>query len=72
VPAPLNLFQNTPWSPDGTLQIVAPVSSPGDLVRLRAEVDLVVVMSACPQDLVPVNGAGQEPTDAAYRVTAAD
>jgi uncharacterized protein YcgI (DUF1989 family) len=37
-------------------------------VRLRAERDLVVVMSACPQDLVPVNGEDQQTRDAAYRV----
>jgi uncharacterized protein len=68
VPSPLNLFMNVPWSPDGTLRFEPPVSRPGDLVRLRAETDLVVIMSACPQDLNPVNGIGQQPTEVHFRV----
>jgi len=38
------------------------------LVRFRAETDLVVVMSACPQDLTPVNGAAQRPADVHVRL----
>jgi uncharacterized protein YcgI (DUF1989 family) len=53
---------------DGSLRFAAPVARPGDRVRLRAERDLVAVMSACPQDLVPVNGADQQPSDIAYDV----
>jgi uncharacterized protein YcgI (DUF1989 family) len=71
VPAPLNLFMNVPWGPDGSLRYEPPRSKPGDLVRLRAEKDLIVVMSACPQDLVPVNGEAQHPTEAAFRVLSA-
>lgn len=72
LPAPLNLFMNVPWTADGTLQFSPPVSRPGDLVRLRAEADLVVVMSACPQDLTPVNGAAQAPVQAHFRLISAD
>ncbi len=68
VPAPLNLFMNIPWDREGSLSFDAPVCRPGDLVRMRAEDDLVVVMSACPQDMVPVNGREQRPTEAAFRV----
>jgi uncharacterized protein YcgI (DUF1989 family) len=68
LPSPLNLFMNVPWSPDGSLRFEPPVSRPGDLVRLRAEADLVVIMSACPQDLNPVNGAAQQPTSVEFRV----
>jgi hypothetical protein len=32
-------------------------------VRLRASTDLIVIMSACPQDLLPVNGLEQQPTN---------
>jgi uncharacterized protein YcgI (DUF1989 family) len=71
VPAPLNLFMNVPWEPDGSLRYEPPRSRPGDLVRLRAETDLIVVMSACPQDLVPVNGLEQRPTEVSFRVLAA-
>lgn len=31
------------------------VSKPGDYVQIRACMDCVVVMSACPQDIVPIN-----------------
>ncbi len=68
VPAPLNLFMNVPWSPDGSLTFAAPRSAAGDHVQLLAEVDVVFVMSACPQDMVPVNGSQMQPTDVAYRV----
>jgi uncharacterized protein len=72
VPAPLNLFMNVPWEPDGSLRYEPPRSQPGDLVRLRAGTDLIVIMSACPQDLLPVNGLEQQPTDVHVRVHAAD
>jgi uncharacterized protein len=70
VPNPLNLFMNIPWTSAGELSFEAPRSAPGDLVRLRAEKDLVFVMSACPQDMVPINGRQQQPTDVHYRVLA--
>jgi hypothetical protein len=35
---------------------------------MRAEMDLIVAFSACPQDLVPVNGADCVPTDAHFRI----
>jgi uncharacterized protein len=68
LPAPLNLFMNVPWTPDGTLRFEPPLSRPGDLVRFRVETDLIVVMSACPQDLTPVNGAAQRPVDVEVRL----
>jgi uncharacterized protein len=70
LPAPFNLFMNVPWTPDGALHFEAPRSRPGDLVQLRAETDLIVIMSACPQDLTPVNGQDQHPTEVWYRVLA--
>lgn len=69
LPAPLNLFMNVPWSPDGSLRFEPPASRPGDLIRFRAETDLIAVMSACPQDLNQVNGVGQAPVEAHFRVT---
>lgn len=67
MPTPLNLFQNTPF-PDGKLAVLPPESKPGDFVVFRAEMDCVVVMTACPFDLAPVNGADCVPKDAAYTV----
>lgn len=56
VPAPLNLFMNIPWTQEGDISFEAPKSKRGGYVKFRAERDVVVVMSACPQDVLPVNG----------------
>lgn len=70
VPAPLNLFMNIPWNEKGDLSFDAPAGKEGDFVRLRAEKDVVVVMSACPQDVLLINA--KEPTDAHFLVEEAD
>jgi len=63
-PSPLNLFMNIPWSPEGALAWAEPVSTPGSYVVLRAEMDLVIAFSACPQDLLPINGRTGHTTEA--------
>ncbi len=68
VPGPLNLFMNVPVAEDGTLTFAAPRGRPGDSVRLRADRDVLLVMSACPQDMLPVNGQLRQPSDVHYRV----
>jgi uncharacterized protein len=68
LPAPLNLFMNVPWTKDGSLRFEPPTSRPGDLIRFRVETDLVVIMSACPQDLTPVNGSAQCPVEVHFRL----
>lgn len=55
VPQPLNLWMNTPVNPDYTISWLPTVSKAGDYVEIRAELDCVVVMSACPQDIIPIN-----------------
>jgi uncharacterized protein YcgI (DUF1989 family) len=65
-PSPLNLFMNVPVRADGSLTFEPPVSSPGEFVSLRADMDLIIVFSACPQDMVPVND--MHPTDAHFDV----
>ena len=67
-PGPLNLFMNVPWDRDGALDREPPRSRPGDRVRLRAEMDAIVVLSACPQDVTPINGPECTPRDAHYEV----
>ena len=62
-PAPFNAFMNVGVSPEGAIARAPPVSRPGDLVRFRALMDLVFVVSACPQDVTPINGAQRTPTD---------
>ncbi|HEY7628036.1 MAG TPA: urea carboxylase-associated family protein [Ilumatobacteraceae bacterium] len=58
VPAPLNLFMNIPWDMDGNITFEPTVSAPGDSVLFRAEVDVIAIASACPMDIVPINGPG--------------
>ena len=65
-PAPLNLFMNVPVAPDGTIDRVPPQSRPGDLVRLQTVMNTIIVFSACPQDVTPINGAQCIPRDAHY------
>ena len=67
-PPPLNLFMNIPWTEKGALTFERPVSKPGDYVVLRAEIDAVVAFSACPQDLLPINGLAQQPMEVHFRV----
>ena len=36
-----------------------PLDKAGDYVVLRAQMDCIVAMSICPQDILPINGAGR-------------
>ncbi len=67
-PSPWNLFMNIPVGAGGSLSFEAPVSKPGDYVLLGAEMDCVVAFSACPQDIVPINGLACAPTEAHFQV----
>jgi uncharacterized protein YcgI (DUF1989 family) len=55
-PCPLNLWQNTPVGADGSIEQLPTVSRRGDHVLFAAEMDLVICLSCCPQDMVPING----------------
>lgn len=61
VPNPVNLFEHVAISPTGGVEIRAPVAGKGDAVTLRAEIDLVLVISACPMDIMPTNGDDLKP-----------
>lgn len=67
-PSPLNLFMNIPWTAEGALSFDPPVSTRGSHVVLRAEIDCVVAFSACPQDILPINGKACRPTEAHFAV----
>ena len=56
IEAPLDLFMSTTVAPDGSLTIQQSPSEPGDYVLLRAEIDLVVGLAACADDVTPCNG----------------
>lgn len=67
-PGPLNLFMNFPVSGAGVITRQPPVSRPGDHVLFDVKADLLMVVSACPQDIQTVNGVGKMPTDAAFQI----
>ncbi len=47
IPTTFNVFMNVDVLPSGELEIGPPLSGPGDFVDLRAEMDLVVGVTAC-------------------------
>ena len=61
VPQPINLFMNIPVRAGGELGWEPAPTRAGDSVTLRAETDCVVVVSACPQDIVPINNGNPTP-----------
>ncbi|QBJ98888.1 urea carboxylase-associated family protein [Rhodococcus sp. ABRD24] len=52
----INFFMNVPVDPDGALGIVDGLSAPGKRLALRADVDVLVLVSNCPQINNPCNG----------------
>ena len=68
IPSNINWFMNVPVEPDGSLGIVDGISAPGLWVDLRAAVDVLVVVSNCPQVNNPCNGF--DPTPVRMVVTA--
>ena len=57
----INFFMNVPVEEDGSLGIVDGISAPGLSVDLHAEMDVVVVVSNCPQINNPCNGFNPTP-----------
>jgi len=57
----VNFFMNVPVEPDGALGIVDGISAPGLSVDLRAEMDVTVIVSNCPQINNPCNGFNPTP-----------
>lgn len=57
----LNWFMNVPVEPDGTLGIVNGISGPGKKVSIRAETDILVLISNCPQVNNPCNDFNPTP-----------
>jgi urea carboxylase-associated protein 1 len=64
----INFFMNVPVEADGALGIVDGISAPGLTVDLRADMDVIVVVSNCPQINNPCNGFN--PTTVRMIVTA--
>jgi urea carboxylase-associated protein 1 len=57
----INFFMNVPVEADGALGIVDGISAPGLTVDLRAEMDVDIVVSNCPQINNPCNGFNPTP-----------
>jgi uncharacterized protein len=57
----INFFMNVPIEPSGAITVVDGVSKPGDSVELRAEMDVICVISNCPQVNNPCNGFDPTP-----------
>jgi uncharacterized protein len=68
VPTAVNLFMNVPVAPDGSFKILPPVSRAGDFVLFRAELDCVIALSACPVDMLPLNGPDCRPRPVEYQI----
>jgi len=54
---PFNFFQSTRIEPDGTLIQQASPTRAGDHILLKAEMELIGAVSACPMDLNPIGGS---------------
>lgn len=68
IPAPFNLWMNIPVAADGSVDFLPTVSRPGDRVVFRAELPAIAAISACPQDMVPINGPDCTPMDLHFEV----
>jgi uncharacterized protein len=58
IPQPFNLFMHVDVAPEGSLDVVPATSQPGDSITFRALLDIIVVVSSCPMDLVPISTGG--------------
>jgi len=61
VVANVNFFMNVPVTPEGGLTFADGISAPGKYVEMRAEMDLIVLISNCPQLNNPCNAYNPTP-----------
>jgi urea carboxylase-associated protein 1 len=59
----INFFMNVPVTPDGQLTFEDGLSGPGKYVELRAEMDVLALISNCPQLNNPCNGYNPTPIE---------
>lgn len=69
MPPNLNFFMCVPVQSDGTIAVVDGVSQPGSYIEMRAEMDVLCVISNCPQINNPCNGF--DPTPVQVQIWAA-
>jgi uncharacterized protein len=63
LPSNINFFMNVPVTPAGQLQFADGISAAGRYVEMRAERDVVVLISNCPQLNNPCNGYNPTPIE---------
>ena len=68
-PCPFNLFMHIPVKNGVSISFEPPLGKPGDAIAFRAEMDAVLGFSACPQDMVPINGTDCVIHDAHFEIT---
>lgn len=61
IPTAFNIFMNVAVGPDGTLAVLPPQTRPGTSIRFRAEIDLVIGLTAC--SAYASNGGTFKPID---------
>ena len=61
LPSNINFFMNVPVTETGGLEFVDGVSGPGKYVEMRAEIDVLVLISNCPQLNNPCNAYNPTP-----------
>ncbi|MCB1281627.1 MAG: urea carboxylase-associated family protein [Salinibacterium sp.] len=59
----INFFMNVPVTPEGGLTFEDGISGAGKYVELRAEMDVIVLISNCPQLNNPCNGYNPTPAE---------
>jgi urea carboxylase-associated protein 1 len=63
ITANINFFMNVPVTPEGKLTFEDGISEPGKYVEMRAEIDVIAVISNCPQLNNPCNGYNPTPIE---------
>ena len=66
IPQPINIFTNIPVLDDRSLDWRPALTAPGDWIMFRTELPCYVVLTACPQDIMPIND--KNPTEMALEV----
>jgi uncharacterized protein len=61
LPSNINFFMNVPVTPDGGLEFADGISAAGRYVQLRAHMDVLVLISNCPQLNNPCNAYNPTP-----------
>ncbi|EXJ11109.1 MULTISPECIES: urea amidolyase associated protein UAAP2 [Nitrincola] len=59
----INFFMNVPVTPDGGLSFADGISAPGKYVEMTAKMDVLVLISNCPQLNNPCNGYNPTPIE---------